>query len=92
MDKELQEAQKLTRDDLLAKLEQGQPAKLSRRAPRDANQRAKAVVDAATTGRRPARGLLIDGQYHEVIVLTREPPALIRFPASTHAAASESAG
>jgi hypothetical protein len=47
MDKELGEAQSLTKDDLVSKLEAGRPAKLARRpAPRDPNQRARATVNA----------------------------------------------
>jgi hypothetical protein len=47
MDKEMEEAQKLTRDDLLAKLQKGRPANLRRR-PRDVNQLASAIVRDAT--------------------------------------------
>ncbi len=49
MDKELEEAQKLTKDDLLHKLETGRPAKLGRR--RALNQRGAAVVAQATRER-----------------------------------------
>src|SRR5437879_13867474 len=48
MDKELEEAQKLTKEDLLDKLEKGRPAALGE-PPRDLNQRAKSVVDRAVT-------------------------------------------
>ena len=54
MDKELEEAQNLTKDDLLAKLEGGRPAKLARpRRPRDGNQLAKVIVDEATVDAAP---------------------------------------
>jgi hypothetical protein len=47
MDKELREAQSLTKDDLVGKLEAGRPAKLARRpALRDPNQRGSATVGA----------------------------------------------
>lgn len=45
MDKEKQEAQSLSKEDLLAKLEAGRPANLSR-SPKDTNQRARRVIDA----------------------------------------------
>jgi hypothetical protein len=58
MDKEQQEAQGLSRDDLLRMLERGKEAKLSRGGPRDLNQRAKHVVDvvaARSERREPVR-------------------------------------
>jgi hypothetical protein len=48
MDKELEEDLKLTKEDLLHKLETGRPANLRRVAPRDPNQRAKMVMDVVT--------------------------------------------
>jgi hypothetical protein len=49
MDKELEEAQKLTKDDLLAKLAAGRPANLARpRRPRDPNSLAAQIVREAT--------------------------------------------
>jgi hypothetical protein len=45
MDKEKQEAQALSKDDLLRMLDEGRPANLSR-SPKDTSQRAKRVVDA----------------------------------------------
>jgi hypothetical protein len=49
MDKELEEAQKLTKDDLVQKLEAGRPAKLRRTAPEGSNQPAKAIMDVVTS-------------------------------------------
>jgi len=71
MDKELEQAQGLTKDDLLAKLEHGRPAKLAR--PRDPNQRGKAVVDAATREKPRPRGMVLwNGEEpQDTIVLTR---------------------
>ena len=93
MDKELEEAQSLTKDDLVRKMRAGRPAKLARHgAPRDPNQRAKAVMDQviSKSEREPRRGLCVDGQYHEVVVLTRVEPELVRFPGSTRTTATRS--
>ena len=61
MDKELEEAQNLTRDDLVRQLETGRPAKLSRKhkAPRDPNQRAKRVMDLVTAKSERERQVLV---------------------------------
>jgi len=64
MDKELDEAQKLTRDDLLAKLKKGEPANLTRR-PRDVNQLAAAIVREAT---EPSAGLSLSGDFSGVTI------------------------
>jgi hypothetical protein len=79
MDKELEQAQDLTRDDLVAKLEHGRPAQLSR-----PNQRAKAVVEAATKGKPHVRGMVLwpGGEPQDRIVLTREQPEPIRIKGS----------
>jgi hypothetical protein len=75
MDKELEEAQSLTKNDLIAKLAHGRPAKLSRRsAPRDPNQRAKRVMDAvvAKSEREPRILVLepIPGPFRDISELT----------------------
>jgi len=81
MDKELEQAQNLTKDDLVAKLEHGRAAKL---APRDPNQRAKAVVEDATKEKTHLRGVVLwpGGEPQDHIVLTREQPAPIRIKGS----------
>ncbi len=82
MDKELEEAESLTKDDLLAKLEHGRPAKLAR--PRNSNQRAKAVVDAVTERSEQPRGIAMwpEGEPQERIVLTRVELPPIRITGS----------
>jgi hypothetical protein len=70
MDKELEEAQNLTKDDLVEKLKAGTPANLARRtAPRDPNQRAKVVV------RVPAANSEDDVLEVRVPLLVLPPPA-----------------
>jgi hypothetical protein len=64
MDKELDEAQKLTKDDLLAKLRKGRPGKLGRR-PRDVNQLAAAIVREAT---EPDEGFPLPTDFSGVVI------------------------
>lgn len=84
MDKELEEADNLTKEDLLAKLDHGRPASLAR--PRDSNQRGKAVKDAVTQRSDRPRGIALwpEDEPQEKIVLTRRNlspvPAPIRDP------------
>jgi len=86
MDKEREEAENLTKEDLLAKLDRGRPAKLA--GPRDPNQRAKAVMDAVVQRSERPRGIALwpEDEPQEVIVLTRRNlspvPAPIRDPRS----------
>lgn len=71
MDEELEAAQKLTKDDLLAKLRAGRPAKLAR--PRDLNQLVAAVVEEATTEPGPppqAGGVSLESLDVAAVVFT----------------------
>jgi len=47
MDKELEEAQNLTKDDLLAKLRSGRPAELARHRPHDLSVAAASIEQEA---------------------------------------------
>ena len=62
MDKELEQAQSLSKDDLLAKLKRGKPANLARR-PRDVNQLASAIVREAT---EPHGGFSLPSDFSQV--------------------------
>jgi hypothetical protein len=80
MDKELEEAQDLTRDDLVAKLDHGRPAELAR--PLDPNQGAEAVVDTVAARGERQRGIALwpEEKPQEVIVLTRDHLAPVAAP------------
>ncbi len=81
MDKELEEAQELTRDDLVQKLEAGRPAKLRRTAPGGSNRPAKAIVDVVPAkSEREVSGIVLGprprvADYRPISELTsREEP------------------